>query len=159
MALRADARNEPVSFVVTAEALDSEMTDRIARHRAERPANWHVVEAPRDLALGLADVGLGFVVVDCLSFWVANLVMDDVVDNDHIESVARRVALLLLSRTGSGVVVSNEVGLGLVPDNELGRRFRDVLGRVNAILAASSNKAFLVVAGRTMELSSPPHVD
>lgn len=154
MARRADGSGENVTFVVTAEALDAEMTDRIERHRVERPAHWHVIEAPRDLVSGVRGVGAGFVVVDCVSFWVANLVMDDELDDEAIEGAARQVATLVGSRRDGGVVVSNEVGLGLVPDNTLGRRFRDVLGRVNAILASSSTSAHLVLAGRTLELSN-----
>jgi adenosylcobinamide kinase / adenosylcobinamide-phosphate guanylyltransferase len=91
------------------------------------------------------------VVIDCVSFWVANLVMADVPD-EGIEREAAVVARVLALRAEPAVVVSNEVGMGLVPDNEMGRRFRDVLGRVNAIFSSSADHAFLVVAGRTLRL-------
>jgi adenosylcobinamide kinase / adenosylcobinamide-phosphate guanylyltransferase len=153
---RAEAEGQHITFVVTAEALDAEMADRIDRHRAERPQSWTVVEAPRDLRSGLRYVGTesvreGFVVIDCVSFWVANLVMADVPD-EGIEREAAVVARVLALRSESAVIVSNEVGMGLVPDNEVGRRFRDVLGRVNAIFASSAETALLVVAGRTLHL-------
>ncbi len=158
LAHRAESRGDRVVFVVTAEALDDEMGDRIARHQAERPTNWAVIEAPRRLLAGLSQADSGFVVLDCLSFWVANLVMDEQLTDDDIESAARDVAQHLMNRESSGVVVSNEVGLSLVPEHALGRRFRDVLGRVNAILAASAHTASFVVAGRILELQ-PPRLD
>lgn len=148
-ARRADARGESVSVVVTAEALDDEMTARIDRHIAERPAHWKVFEAPRSLKTIVSELPVGFVVVDCVSFWVANLVMDGV---DDIEEQASEIALVLAAREGAGVVVSNEVGLGLVPENELGRRFRDVLGRVNVLFAEAGDRSYLVVAGRLLNL-------
>jgi adenosylcobinamide kinase / adenosylcobinamide-phosphate guanylyltransferase len=94
-------------------------------------------------------------VIDCISFWVANLVMAGMQD-EAIEREAAVVARLLAMRAEGSVVVSNEVGMGLVPDNELGRRFRDVLGRVNAIFASSAEAAFLIVAGRALRLSEFP---
>jgi adenosyl cobinamide kinase/adenosyl cobinamide phosphate guanylyltransferase len=160
LAQRAETQGERVTFVVTAEGLDAEMTDRIDRHRAERPNTWNVVEVPRDLHGGIRHpdsetVRDGYLVIDCISFWVANLVMSDVPD-EGIEREAAVVARVLALRTEPGVVVSNEVGMGLVPDNEMGRRFRDVLGRVNAIFASSAEAAFLVVAGRTLRLDEFP---
>jgi adenosylcobinamide kinase / adenosylcobinamide-phosphate guanylyltransferase len=142
----------PITFVVTAEALDGEMNDRIQRHRDERPASWNVVEAPRALASALSMVPTDhFVVVDCVSFWVANLVMDDL-PAAAIEAQAAVICSTMTARQANTVVVSNEVGLGLVPDNPLGRSFRDTLGRVNALLCNSADEAFLVVAGRTLRL-------
>jgi adenosylcobinamide kinase / adenosylcobinamide-phosphate guanylyltransferase len=163
-AQRAEATGQSISFAVTAEALDDEMTDRIARHRAERSPNWEVLEAPRELFATLksgygsepdAQIRPGFLVIDCLSFWVANLVMDDVPD-EGIEREAAVIARSLALRSGRSVVVSNEVGMGLVPENELGRRFRDVLGRVNSIFARSADEAFFVVAGRALRLEEFP---
>jgi adenosylcobinamide kinase / adenosylcobinamide-phosphate guanylyltransferase len=150
MASEAAATGQHVTFMVTAEALDDEMTERIEKHRAERPPGWSVVEAPRLLLESLASVKqTDFLVIDCLSFWVANLVMDGA---STIEEQSVQVAQMLQQRIGSTVVVSNEVGMGLVPEYELGRRFRDVLGRVNASIAAYSDDAFLVMAGRVIRL-------
>ncbi len=150
MAHDASEIGQHVSFIVTAEALDQEMTERIEQHQAERPVGWSVVEAPRQLleAISLVEAS-DFLVIDCLSLWVANLVMDGVLT---VEEQAIHIADVLRQRRGSTVVVSNEVGMGLVPEYELGRRFRDVLGRVNSIVSQRADEAFLVVAGRTLRL-------
>jgi adenosyl cobinamide kinase/adenosyl cobinamide phosphate guanylyltransferase len=163
-AQRAEASGQPIVFVVTAEALDDEMTERVARHRAERSPAWQVLEAPRDLFGTLrselttepdAQIRPGFLVIDCVSFWVANLVMGDITD-EGIEREAAVVARSLALRGERSVVVSNEVGLSLVPENPLGRRFRDVLGRVNAIFARSADEAYFLVAGRALRLEELP---
>ena len=146
----------PVTFVATAEAKDDEMASRIGRHRDERPPGWETREAPRSLIDVLEKVeperGL---VLDCVSFWVANLVMDGVAAA-AIEEQAASAFEVLASRTGQTVVVSNEVGLGLVPDNELGRAFRDVLGRVNVLAASRAEVSYLVVAGKVLAIDEFP---
>jgi adenosyl cobinamide kinase/adenosyl cobinamide phosphate guanylyltransferase len=146
----------PVTFVATAEAKDDEMASRIGRHRNERPSGWETLEAPRSLIDALEKVkperGL---VLDCMSFWVANLVMDGVAAA-AVEDRAANAFEVLASRTGQTVVVSNEVGLGLVPDNELGRSFRDVLGRVNVLAASQAEAAYLVVAGKVLAIDEYP---
>ena len=140
------------TLIATATADDDEMAARIERHRAERSATWTTVEEPLALgdALAAADGG-ETLVVDCLSLWVSNLLEAGWAD-DAVEAEARRVALEAARRPGLTVAVSNEVGLGVVPATPLGRRYRDVLGRVNAIWAAEAERALLVVAGRTLEL-------
>jgi adenosylcobinamide kinase / adenosylcobinamide-phosphate guanylyltransferase len=144
----------PVTFVATAEALDDEMTIRIARHQAERPAEWTTLEAHRDLLGILARVAPGTtLIVDCLSMWVANLVMDE---RSDVELQAVEIAQSIATRVGRTIVVSNEVGLGLVPETPLGRNFRDVLGRVNATFAAASSAAYFIVAGRALALNELP---
>ncbi len=153
----ATADGASVVAVVTGVAGDEEMVTRIARHRAERPAGWMVVEAPRRLAdalTGLDDRSgpAPVVLVDCLSFWVANLMLDDEPDT-VIEAEAARAAAWAAKRAAPTVAVSNEVGSGVVPDHPLGRRYRDVLGRVNATWAAAADDAWLVVAGRVVALA------
>jgi adenosyl cobinamide kinase/adenosyl cobinamide phosphate guanylyltransferase len=134
-----------VVFIATAEAGDAEMAERIDAHRAERPASWQTVEAPIDLAGALRDAPPdACVIVDCLTLWVANT-MD--------EERAREAAALAASRPGRTIVVTNEVGLGIVPANDLARAYRDLLGRVNAIWAEAADRVLLVVAGRTLELT------
>jgi adenosylcobinamide kinase / adenosylcobinamide-phosphate guanylyltransferase len=134
-----------VVFIATAEAGDAEMAERIDAHRAERPPSWQTVEAPIDLAAALRDAPPdACVIVDCLTLWVANT-MD--------EQPAREAAALAAGRPGRTIVVTNEVGLGIVPDNELARTYRDLLGRVNAIWADAADRVLLVVAGRTLELT------
>lgn len=149
---RAAASGAPVVFIATAEALDEEMQSRIARHRAERDPAWATVEAALDPARALAEAPPGVcVVLDCLSLWVANLVQREIGEGEVLERAAEAAALAA-RRPGLTVAVSNEVGMGVVPEFELGRRYRDVLGRVNALWAERADEALLVVAGRTLSL-------
>jgi adenosylcobinamide kinase / adenosylcobinamide-phosphate guanylyltransferase len=145
---RAEASGADVVFVATGEALDEEMTERIARHREERPAHWRTVEEPVELGRAVAAAAPdATLVVDCLSLWVAN-----VFERLPAEELAGTAAAAAAARSGLTIAVSNEVGLGIVPDNEPARRYRDVLGRVNAVWAAAADEAFLVVAGRALRL-------
>ena len=146
---RARASAAPVVFIATGEAGDEEMAARIERHRAERPGAWTTVEEPTDLTRALAAVEDGATaVVDCLSLWVAN-----VLDEDGVEARAEAAARGAAERSGLTIAVTNEVGLGIVPDNALARRYRDVLGRVNATWVDLADEAYLVVAGRTLRLA------
>jgi adenosylcobinamide kinase / adenosylcobinamide-phosphate guanylyltransferase len=146
----------PIVFVATAEARDADMAERIDQHRRDRPAEWTTVEEPIDLAAALRDVPAdSFIVVDCLSLWVANL-LEAGWTAERIAEEARTVVIALSSRVAPSVVVSNEVGLGIVPATELGRTYRDVLGRVNAVFAKHAEPAQLIVAGRALDLGSPP---
>lgn len=146
----------PVTFVATGQPLDAEMEERISRHRAERPAGWRTVEEPRDLAgaLSAADPG-DCVVVDCLTLWVANALNGPgaAVDGDAVLAEAAACAALASSRAAPTIVVSNEVGLGVVPPNPLARAYRDALGAVNALFAGAAERALLVVAGRALDLA------
>ena len=144
----------PVVFVATGTAVDEEMTERIRRHRAERPPGWTTVEEPVQLHEVLRRVPIdACLLVDCLSLWVAN-VLEDGWQDDAVEEEATAVAATAASREAMTVVVSNEVGLGVVPETPLGRRYRDVLGRVNAIFADAASEPLLVVAGRKIRLES-----
>jgi adenosylcobinamide kinase / adenosylcobinamide-phosphate guanylyltransferase len=141
---------EPVIFIATGEARDVEMEARIRRHREDRPASWQTVEAPVDLLAAIASCSRGeFLVVDCLTLWVSNL-LEKGMDSGDINMAAQQVSQELSRR--QGVVVSNEVGMGIVPANELARAFRDVLGSVNATFADAADRAVLMVAGRALEL-------
>ena len=144
----------PVVFLATAEARDDpELAARIARHRLERPAGWRTVEVPIDVHGELARVpGRAFVVVDCLTLWAANALEAGWSDED-VERAAADSASLAARRASPTVVVSNEIGMGVVPETPLGRSFRDLLGRVNAVFADRADRACLVVAGRTLELT------
>jgi adenosyl cobinamide kinase/adenosyl cobinamide phosphate guanylyltransferase len=153
LALRA-ARSSglPVVFVATGWADDAEMERRIARHRAERPPGWEVIEERVDLAGALRDAPVGScAIVDCLSLWVANL-MREGIEEGEIEDRAAQAAELAVARSGPVIAVTNEVGLGVVPASASGRAFRDALGRVNALWAQRSARAALVVAGRALPL-------
>jgi adenosylcobinamide kinase/adenosylcobinamide-phosphate guanylyltransferase len=139
----------PVTVIATGEPGDDEMAERIRLHRAQRPKEWTTVEEPLELESALAAVPAGAaVIVDCLSFWVANLLER----GDDVETCSERAIASARTRSAPMVVVSNEVGLGVVPVSELGRRYRDVLGRVNQQWAAAADDAALVVAGRKLRL-------
>lgn len=140
-----------VTLVVTAGAGDEEMIARITHHRASRPREWEVVEEPRRLTTAVERIDPGrMLILDCLTLWVANRL-----DDSDLESDAEGVALALADRPGPGVVVTNEVGLGIVPDNPMARRYRDVLGRVNTGFARRAERTWFVCAGRVTELVEP----
>ncbi|TBH17607.1 cobyric acid synthase [Thermus thermamylovorans] len=138
------------TLIATAEARDEEMAERIARHRAERPPTWETLEEPRDLAGALRRARHPTVVVDCLTLWVANLLEGGL---DPLAEAGR--FLEAVRKSGKRVIaVSNEVGMGIVPAHPLARRYRDLLGQVNALLAEGAEEAYLLVAGRPLPL--PP---
>ncbi len=139
----------PVVYVATAEARDDEMAARIAQHRTDRPDGWQTVEEPVALRAVLASVeSEACVVVDCLTLWVANLLERD----DDVLSEAEAVAELAAERSGATIVVSNEVGLGIVPASPLAREYRDLLGAVNAAFVRRAADAAFVVSGCAIPL-------
>ena len=148
----ASSHGGPVTFVATAEARDEDMADRITRHRRARPPGWTTVEAPLGLADALLRVDVAAsVVVDCLTLWTSNA-LESGATGDAIVKEAVAVGAVLSVRRAPSIVVSNEVGSGIVPMNELARRYRDVLGRVNTAVASAADSAYLVVAGRALRL-------
>ena len=153
----ATASGAPVTFIATAEPGDGEMAERIQRHRARRPAGWTTVEAPHDLAGAVTEVDpADMIIVDCLAIWVTNRMLDEARPTDaDIEDEAARLARLLAERRGQGLVVTNEVGSGVVPATPLGREFRDLLGTVNQAVVRAADAAYLVVAGRLLPLVDP----
>jgi adenosylcobinamide kinase / adenosylcobinamide-phosphate guanylyltransferase len=155
----AGASHAPVTVVATAEARDEEMRERIAAHRAERPAGWRTIEAPLRLELALAEVPRDeTVIVDCLSLWAANMLEQGSTPAD-IMAAAERTAALAAARSGLTVSISNEVGMGVVPATPLGRSYRDLLGSVNRIWAGAASRAALVVAGRALPLLDADALD
>ncbi|MGH2699207.1 MAG: bifunctional adenosylcobinamide kinase/adenosylcobinamide-phosphate guanylyltransferase [Actinomycetota bacterium] len=141
--------------IVTAEARDDEMAERIKRHRAERPPDWDTVEEPLDLEAALGSVpGDALALVDCLTLWVSNL-LEEGLEDAEIEELARHSASAAAARAAETIVVTNEVGSGIVPANAIARRFQDLLGRVNSIWADASDRTALVVAGRVLPLQRP----
>lgn len=139
-----------VTYVATARALDEEMVDRVRRHRERRPSEWTTVEEPIHLAGAVAGAA-GTVLVDCLSLWVSNLMLADFGD-ERILDAADRFATTAAARDGIVVTVSNEVGSGIVPDNAMARRYRDVLGWVNQRVAQASTEAWLLASGLPVRL-------
>jgi adenosyl cobinamide kinase/adenosyl cobinamide phosphate guanylyltransferase len=147
----AEESGRAVTFIATATAGDAEMDERIRRHRDQRPERWSTVEEPLDLLAAIASADRDdFLVIDCLTLWVSNLIGAGRT-SEAIRSLAERVAGELASRRGA--VVSNEVGLGIVPANDLARVFRDALGTVNAVFAQCAERSVLMVAGRSLELT------
>jgi adenosyl cobinamide kinase/adenosyl cobinamide phosphate guanylyltransferase len=143
----------PTTVVATGQALDDEMAERIALHRSERPSAWATVEEPLDLYRALSAIAdEGTVVVDCVTLWVANLLGAGRTDAEVLER-AGKVAAQAGERPGRVIVVSNEVGSGIVPGDAMSRRYRDLLGRVNSEFAERAADAFLVVAGRVVPLA------
>jgi len=146
-----------VTFVATAEPLDTNIAARITRHAAERSRHWTTVEAPRDLvpALSQALTAADTVVVDCLTLWVSNLMLSGE-DDEAILKHADALAALAAEPATHLRLVSNEVGLGVHPPTADGLRFRDVLGLVNQRVAAAAHRVVLMVAGLPHLLKDTP---
>lgn len=137
-------------FIATAEARDGEMQERIAHHRTKRGGGWRTIEAPLDLcgALRNADSAGTAILVDCLTLWLSNLM-------ERGRSIETETALLsetLSTLSTTVILISNEVGWGIVPDNALARRFRDAQGRLNQAIAALADHVELMVAGLPLKI-------
>jgi adenosylcobinamide kinase/adenosylcobinamide-phosphate guanylyltransferase len=151
----ATAENErSVTFIATAPAFDGDMTARIERHRAERPAHWTTVEEQIELASQITAAQAGLVIIDCLTLWTSNLMWAERSDDD-IRELATAAAAAAAQRRGPVVAITNEVGLGIVPENDVARRYRDIHGWVNQEWARSAGRALHLVAGRAIPLVDP----
>jgi adenosylcobinamide kinase / adenosylcobinamide-phosphate guanylyltransferase len=137
------AQLPPWTYVATAEAGDHEMIARIRTHRKRRGAHWRTVEAPRDLQAALATGAGGPVLVDCLTLWLSNLMLAEM----DVEQEIEKLETALTAAAAPVVLVANEVGLGIVPEFPLGRRFRDMQGMLNQRMAARADRVVLTVAG------------
>ncbi len=143
-------------FIATAQALDEDMAARIARHQAERPSDWLTIEEPYRIDEALQRTSeADIVIVDCLTLFVSNWLLR--YENEHeCEQFVRRITRdfleLARSRQQTIICVSNEAGLGVVPETRLGRIFRDLLGRVNQDFAAAADEVYLLVAGLPLQL-------
>ena len=143
----AAAAGKPVTMIATAEARDAEMAERIAAHRRERPPGWRTVEEPVDLTGALRGLAAGeFAIVDCLSLWVSNLLERN--DAAAIADVAARIA----TSRAPAILVTNEVGSGIIPFEPETRRYRDALGTANQRLAEVVDDVVLMVAGRPLSV-------
>lgn len=145
---------QPVTYLATAQAFDDEMRGRIGRHRADRPADWHTLEEPLNVVRAVQNARTPTLLLDCLSVWVGNLMHFEYAD-DQILAEAEALAQAARTRPGTTIAVTNEVGFGIVPDNALARRYRDLLGWVNQRCAAESDEAYLVVSGLPLALKGP----
>jgi adenosylcobinamide kinase/adenosylcobinamide-phosphate guanylyltransferase len=149
-----------VTYIATAQAGDAEMAERIAHHRAERPPSWDTLEVPVHLAKAL-QLQTGIVVIDCLTLWLSNALLQD------FDELTPRAELLTWKQERDGllrclaqcpaslIMVSNEVGSGIVPMSPLARRFQDEQGRLNQALGAACDHVSLVVAGIALSLKKP----
>lgn len=144
-----------VTFLATAPRIegDHDLDARIDAHLATRPV-WPTIEEPLALTAALAAADDTFVVLDCLTLWVNNLLYRGD-DDTTIAAHAGELASALAARRAPSVVISNEVGLGVHPEGELGRRYRDVLGWVNQLVAARADRTLLLMAGRALRLDDP----
>jgi adenosylcobinamide kinase/adenosylcobinamide-phosphate guanylyltransferase len=150
-----------VTYVATAQPLDEEMRHRITLHRAERPATWHTLEAPAGLAQAVATLPTDhIVVIDCMTLWLSNALLQDFRDDAPIAGLPiwereRADFLQWLNATNNPVLlISNEVGAGIVPLSPVSRRFQDEQGRLNQALAAMCDQVTLVVAGIAVSIKA-----
>ena len=159
---RAQALGPRRTFIATAEPLDDEMATRIQHHRSERGSAFRTIEEPVALpealtAAATAAVPTDVIVVDCLTLWVSNLLVRNVGPADLADSFERLEQALEAARTSTHIIlVTNEVGLGLVPETPLGRRFRDVIGSLHQRLAARADELVLAVMGVLLRLRPEP---
>ncbi|MEP7113623.1 MAG: bifunctional adenosylcobinamide kinase/adenosylcobinamide-phosphate guanylyltransferase [Ilumatobacteraceae bacterium] len=138
-----------VVLIATAEPFDDDMRERIARHRKDRP-DWPTIEAALDLGAAIAAAPAdAMLIVDCITVWVGNEL------HHRGEIDPTNVTTALGGRRGPSVVITNEVGLGVHPDTELGRRYRDDLGRANQLIASVATTTLLLVAGKALRLEDP----
>jgi len=136
----------PWIYVATAQVYDDEMHARVAEHRRRRDAGWQTVEAPLDLAAAIDRAAARPVLVDCLTLWLTNVMLAE----RDIAGATSELEAALDRRLAPTVLVSNEVGLGIVPQTKLGRDFRDAAGRLNEAMAARAARVLFMVAGLSM---------
>jgi adenosylcobinamide kinase/adenosylcobinamide-phosphate guanylyltransferase len=159
---------EPVLFVATAEGGDQEMRQRIAKHRAERPANWDTLEATQSIGDRIIkqEWGAGVIIVDCITLLVSNIMGQHCDQNGNLtdvplieEKITSEITSLIeyIKRTDSVfIIVTNEVGLGLVPLSEMSRLYRDLLGKANQQLAELADEVYFMIAGLPMQIKPVP---
>lgn len=147
---RAEALDGELVFVATGQAFDEEMAERIARHRDDRGPRWITVEAPIELAAAIRDESREdrVLLIDCLTLWTSNLLLAE----RDIPAATTELVASIHEAAGPLILVANEVGLGIVPDNALARRFRDEAGRVNQRVAAAVDGVMFVAAGLPLKL-------
>lgn len=157
----AQQHGAPLCYLATAQALDDEMDERIVRHRARRGSDWRTLEEPLALPQALAqlDGSCNAILVDCITLWLTNLLLareDTELSADSIEeeilNAVHRLAATLRGMTTPVYLVTNEVGMGIVPEHRLGRLFRDLAGQTNQILATGCERVYTVISGIPLQL-------
>lgn len=156
----AEESGKSVTYFATAQALDDEMSARIKKHQAERPAHWQTLEIPLDIAAHVEEIKSDVIILDCMTLLATNLLMqfvkDDLVDEASFAEAIHKEAEDLLAAIRAGarrqewIIISNEIGLGLVPPYQMGRVYRDLLGWANQHLAYEADKVIFMVAGIPM---------
>jgi adenosylcobinamide kinase/adenosylcobinamide-phosphate guanylyltransferase len=154
----AEDSGKSVTFLATAQALDDEMFARIKKHKAERPANWQTLEVPLDIASRVGQIESDVVILDCVTLLATNLMMqfvkDDLVEEAPFMEALHKEVNELIAIINAGkqdwIIISNEIGLGLVPPYQMGRVYRDLLGWANQHLAREADKVIFMVAGIPM---------
>lgn len=146
-------RYRRVAFVATCNALDKEMRKRIELHRKIRPKHWETFELIQDTPKFLREIGSKFemIIIDCMTLLVSNLILKGLRE-DVIEEEIEKMISVLKKIKSSSIIVSNEVGLGIVPKNRLARDFRDIAGRINQIVAYNADNVFFMFSGLPLKL-------
>jgi adenosylcobinamide kinase / adenosylcobinamide-phosphate guanylyltransferase len=146
----------PVTLIATSPRIpgDHDLDSRIQRHRTERPSAWSTIEEQLDLAAALVRAGDGFVIIDCLTTWIGNLLHHERTEAE-IDAASEAAVEVISRRSFATVAISNEVGLGIIPDNLLARQYRDILGRANQRWVAAADQALFMVAGKAFTLDDP----
>jgi adenosylcobinamide kinase/adenosylcobinamide-phosphate guanylyltransferase len=146
----------PVTYIATAQIWDEEMAERVEKHRQSRPAEWNVIEEPYDIEKTLLALqeSPGLILLDCVTIWLTNLLLDESrpADEAAILAQVKKVAQTAADSSSRVIFVTNEVGQGIVPDNPLARKYRDLAGRANQILAQAADSVFIVIAGYPLEI-------
>lgn len=142
-----------VVYIATSEVLDSEMAHRIKLHKQSRPRSWQTIEEPIQIVkvIRLLDKGIEVILIDCLTLLVSNMFLGGMSEKKIVDEIARICCYLKKSKA-STIIVSNEVGLGIVPDNKLARDFRDIAGRVNQLVAKQADEVYMMCAGLSVRL-------
>ncbi|MBI5142307.1 MAG: bifunctional adenosylcobinamide kinase/adenosylcobinamide-phosphate guanylyltransferase [Nitrospirae bacterium] len=139
-------------FIATAEPADTEMAERINAHKLQRSSGWKAIEEQVNLADALADTANeDVVIVDCLTLWVSNMLCREIAPEPMFDSF---ICEMKRERAGTLYIVSNEIGMGIVPDNALSRRFRDMAGKLNRMTAQAADEAVLVISGIALTIKS-----
>lgn len=152
----ANSKGKRKCYMATAQALDSEMEERISRHKAERGPDWVCIEEPLRVANRMEEIKGKYDVIlfDCLTLWMSNLMHEESLGTRHAVPLQEFNDFVSACKASSStvIVISNEVGLGIVPDNQLAREFRDLAGTANQLFAKAADEAYFVVSGIPMRL-------
>lgn len=149
----AKEKTKKVAFIAACQPLDEEMKKRIMLHKKARPAYWQTFEEPRDIVSLLGKIGDKFelILIDCLTLLLSNLILKNFKEKS-IEAEVNQILSALKKIKAKSIIISNEVGLGIVPENKLARDFRDIAGRINQLVAAKSDEVFFMTAGIPLKI-------